>query len=414
MRDRLAHLEREAEEAAPQVAKAQERWFALQSLRDRLTSTQSLASERVRLLSQDTQDETTTGRDPEELKAQAAEARRAEDALLAEVQRAKDELQAAIERRAAAEKAFTEEQQRLQRLARAAADRREGLAKLSGQVGARRSRIEAGEAEIGRLRGIVEQSLARAAAAEKEFAGLEASVAVEEEGEEGLDSAHENAAAALESRQAEVERLREEERAAERDRTNATARLEALELSLSRKDGAATLLAAADERHGIVGSVASLLQVSGGHEAAIAAALGWAGDALAVESVDHAAQALTTLREEDAGRASFLVGQSAASVEPAAWPALDTAPCGLARSSMPGGVRPAVEQLLDRVALVDTPDQAAALVGRRRWPHRGDGRRRRLRPGLGARRQQRGAQPHRDPVGRRRDPRPRGRRHPPR
>ena len=37
-------------------------------------------------------------------------------------------------------------------LARAAADRREGLAKLAGQVGARRSRIEAGEAEIGRLR----------------------------------------------------------------------------------------------------------------------------------------------------------------------------------------------------------------------------------------------------------------------
>lgn len=365
VRDRLAHLEREAEEAAPQVAKAQERWFALQSLRDRLTSTQSLASERVRLLSQDTQDETTTGRDPEELKAQAAEARRAEDALLAEVQRAKDELQAAIERRAAAERAFTEEQQRLQRLARAAADRREGLAKLSGQVGARRSRIEAGEAEIGRLRGIVEQSLARAAAAEKEFAGLEASVAVEEEGEEGLDSAYENAAAALESRQAEVERLREEERAAERDRTNATARLEALELSLSRKDGAATLLAAADERHGIVGSVASLLQVSGGHEAAIAAALGWAGDALAVESVDHAAQALTTLREEDAGRASFLVGQSAASVEPSAWPALDNGAVW-AREVVdaPERVRPAVEQLLDRVALVDTPDQAAELVAR--------------------------------------------------
>ena len=156
VRDRLARLEAEAQEAAPQVARAQERWFALQSLRDKLTSTQSLAAERVRLLSQDTQEETTTGRDPEELRKQAAEARRQEEALLAEVQRAKDELQAAIERRAAAEKALTEEQQRLQRLARAAADRREGLAKLSGQVGARRSRIEAGEAEIGRLRGVVE------------------------------------------------------------------------------------------------------------------------------------------------------------------------------------------------------------------------------------------------------------------
>ena len=46
--------------------------------------------------------------------------------------------------------------------------------------------------------------------------------------------------------------------------------------------------------------MASLLQVSGGHESALAAALGWAGDALAVESVEHAARALTTLRDDDA------------------------------------------------------------------------------------------------------------------
>ncbi len=365
VRDRLARLEAEAQEAAPQVTRAQERWFALQSLRDKLTSTQSLAAERVRLLSQDTQEETTTGRDPEELRKQAAEARRQEEALLAEVQKAKDELQAAIERRAAAEKALTEEQQRLQRLARAAADRREGLAKLSGQVGARRSRIEAGEAEIGRLRGVVEQSLARAATAEKEFATLEASVAVEEEGEEGLDSAYESAAATLEQLEAEVERLREEERAAERDRTNSGARLEALELSLSRKDGAATLLAAGDSRHGIVGSVASLLQVSGGHESAIAAALGWAGDALAVESVEHAARALTTLRDDDAGRAAFLVGQTARSSDPARWPALGSGAVW-AREVVeaPDAVRPAVEQLLEMVALVPDAEQAAALAAR--------------------------------------------------
>lgn len=365
VRDRLDRLETEAQEAAPQVTRAQERWFALQSLRDKLTSTQSLAAERVRLLSQDTQEETTTGRDPEELRKQAAEARRQEEALLAEVQKAKDELQAAIERRAAAEKALTEEQQRLQRLVRAAADRREGLAKLSGQVGARRSRIEAGEAEIGRLRGVVEQSLARAATAEKEFATLEASVAVEEEGEEGLDSAYESAAATLEQLEAEVERLREEERAAERDRTNSGARLEALELSLSRKDGAATLLAAGDSRHGIVGSVASLLQVSGGHESAIAAALGWAGDALAVESVEHAARALTTLRDDDAGRAAFLVGQTARSSNPGRWPALGSGAVW-AREVVeaPAAVRPAVEQLLEMVALVPDAEQAAALAAR--------------------------------------------------
>ena len=365
LRSRLATLEQQAQDAAPELSRAQERWFSLQQLRDQLASTESLASERVRLLSQDSQDEQTTGRDPEELKAQAADARRQEESLLADVREAAQALEAAVSQRAEAEQAYAAEQQRLQRLVRAAADRREGLAKLAGQVGARRSRIEAGEAEIGRLRGIVEQSQERAATAEREFTQLEASVAVDEEGEEGLDSAYEKAAAVLEGIEAEVEELKEAERTAERDRTTSAARLEALELSLSRKDGAATLLAAADSQHGIVGTVASLLQVKGGHEAAIAAALGWAGDALAVESIDHAARALLTLREDDAGRAAFLVGHTATSSDPATWPALDgSAVWARDVVQAPDSVRPAVEQLLDRVALVDDPALAAALVAR--------------------------------------------------
>ncbi|MEO5983702.1 MAG: chromosome segregation protein SMC [Pedococcus sp.] len=365
LRSRLATLEQQAQDAAPELTQAQERWFSLQQLRDQLASTESLAAERVRLLSQDSQDEQTTGRDPEELKAQAADARKQEESLLADVREAARALESAVSERAGAEQAYAAEQQRLQRLVRAAADRREGLAKLAGQAGARRSRIEAGEAELGRLRGIVEQSQERAAAAEREFTQLEASVAVDEEGEEGLDSAYEQAAAVLENIEAQVEKLKESERTAERDRTTSAARLEALELSLSRKDGAATLLAAAESKHGIVGTVASLLQVEGGHEAAIAAALGWAGDALAVESIDHAARALLTLREDDAGRAAFLVGQTATSSDPATWPALEgSAVWARDVVQAPSTVRPAVEQLLDRVALVDDPALAAALVAR--------------------------------------------------
>ena len=112
------------------------------------------------------------------------------------------------------------------RLVRAAADRREGLARLAGQVGARRSRIEAGEAEIGRLRrALVEQAPARAADAEREFAELEAQVAGDEEGEEGLDADYEQAAADARGRpRPRSSSWREAERAAERDRTSAAAR----------------------------------------------------------------------------------------------------------------------------------------------------------------------------------------------
>ncbi len=358
-------LERAATEAAPELARAHERWARLQSLKDRLESTASLAAERVRLLGQDDEDESTTGRDPDELRAQAADARASEERLLAEAARVTTTLEEAVAARERAERALADEQQRLARLARAAADRREGLAKLSGQVGARRSRVEAGEAEIGRLRGVVEASLARAAEAERDFAALEASVAVDEEGEEGLDEAYEEAANAHERAVAEVERLRDEERAAERDRTSATARLEALELSLRRKDGAEALLSASAEDHGILGSLAGLLGVEPGHEAAVAAALGWASDALAVASARGAARAVGALRDDDAGRATLLVGESAAPSDPASWPALDGAGVWAREVvTAPECVRPAVDQLLERVALVPGSDVALAVLDR--------------------------------------------------
>jgi len=364
VRSRLAALELEAQESAPLVARAQERWFALSSLRERLVATGSLAAERVRLLSEDENDNADYGsRDPEQLRVQAASLRQQEQALIAESAQAKDALDAAVARRTQIEIAHAAETARLTRLLRAAADRREGLAKLAGQVGARASRIEAGEAEIGRLQQAVEQSRARAAQAEREFAGLEASVAVEEEGEEGLDAVYEKAAAALDLAEAEVSQWREAERGADRDRSNSLARLEALELNLRRKDGAAALLAAGDELHGLTGSVAALLQVKAGHEAAVAAALGWAADAVAVDSVQAARRAVATLREQDAGRAGLLVGATATTTEVASWPQLgggavwarDVVTC-------PASVRPAIEQLLDRVALVEDPSTAVALV----------------------------------------------------
>ena len=364
VRARLAALELEALETASLVTLAQERWFALSSLRERLVATGSLAAERVRLLSEDEDGIADNGsRDPEQLRAQAAVLRQQEQALIAETAQAKAALDTAVATRSEIEIAYATETARLTRLLRAAADRREGLAKLAGQVGARASRIEAGEAEIGRLQQSVEQSRARAAKAESEFAGLEATVAVEEEGEEGLDAAYERAAAALDLGEAEVSQWREEERDSDRDRSNSLARLEALELSLRRKDGAAALLALGDDLQGLTGSVAALLQVKAGHEAGVAAALGWAADAVAVDSVHAARRAVARLREQDAGRAGLLIGASAMTTNVASWPELSGAAVW-ARDvvSCPVSLRPAIEQLLDRVALAPDPAAAVDLV----------------------------------------------------
>jgi chromosome segregation protein len=364
LHSRLAALELEAQETAPLLARAQERWFALSSLRERLIATGSLAAERVRLLTEDENDTTdNSSRDPERLRAQAASARQQEQALIAETAQATEALDTAVTRRAEIEVRHAAETARLARLVRAAADRREGFAKLAGQLGARRSRIEAGEAEIGRLQQSVEQSKARAAQAEKEFAVLESSVAADEEDEVGLDTAYEQAAAALDLAEAELSRWRDAERDADRDRSSSAARLEALGLSLRRKDGAAALLAAGEQVRGLMGSVAALLQVKPGHQASVAAALGWAADAVVVDSVEAAKRAVAMLREQDAGRAGLLVGATAAGAEVARRPKLDgRAVWASDVVTCPESVRPAVDQLLDRVALVDDSSSAVDLV----------------------------------------------------
>lgn len=364
-RARLAALETEVQEAAPLLARAQERWFGLASLRERLIATGSLAAERVRLLSEDedegSQDSSATA---EQLRAKAASVRQQQQLLIAETTQAREALDDAVTHRTEIENAYAEQTARLARLVRAASDRREGLAQLAGRLGARRSRIEAGESEIGRLQQSFEQSRAWAAQAEKEFAVLEASIAADEQDEAGLDTAYEQAAAGLEQAEAEASRWREAATAAERDHSSCAARLGALELSGKGRDGAAALLAAGPQVPGLVGSVAALLQVRPGHQAGVAAALGWAADAVVVDSVQAARRAVATLREQDAGRAGLLVGATATAVEAAGWPRLAGAAVW-ARDvvTCPDSVRPVLERLLDRVALVEDPSAALDLVG---------------------------------------------------
>ena len=365
-RSAIGEQERVAAEAAPLVAAAGRRFVSLRSVADRLESTASVAAERVRLLGQDEEHESTTGRDPEQLRQQAAAARADEERLRAEIAEITARLADATGAREAAEQAHSAEVDRIQRLVRAAADRREGLARLTGQVGARQSKVEAAEAEVGRLEGVIARAEERATEAEQAFRRLEATIADAEGSEAGLDDAYERASAAHEAAEAEVTRWVEAERAAERDRGAAQARVEALELSLRRKDGAQALRDAAGEGGPtILGSIAELITVTGGHEASVAAALGSASEALAVGSASDAAAAVRRLREEDAGQVYLVVGSTAAAVDRSGWPELPSGATWAADVvTAPEAVADAVAQVLDRVALVPDEDDAIALAER--------------------------------------------------
>ena len=217
-----------------------------------------------------------TGRDPEELEAEAARVRAQEDEILAEVER--QPRRPRRRRRAPARppsRPFAEEERRVAGLQRAAADRREGLARLHGQVNALRSRAAAAEDEVGRLTEARAEAVARAERAQHDFTSLETRVAGLDAGEEGLDAEHEAAScAARRPRGPAGQDPRGGSPPPSASAASLAARKEALELGLNRKDGAGALLAATDSVSGLLGSVAALLTVRTGYEAAVAAALG--------------------------------------------------------------------------------------------------------------------------------------------
>ena len=280
VRETEARLEAALREDLPALAKAQETWFALSGLRERLRGTAGLASERVRNAS--VTEELPVGRDPEELEAQAETVRAQEAEIVAEVDSHRSALEAAVAARQTKEDAFGAEERRVAGLQRAAADRREGLARLHGQVNGLRSRAAAAEDKLSRLGAGREEIIARAEKAQHSFTSLETRIAGLDAGEEGLDAEHEAASSALADIEDRLAKTRDEVQAAERERSALVARKEALEIGLNRKDGAGALLAATGSVSGLLGSVAALLQVQSGYETAVAAALGGAADAVAV------------------------------------------------------------------------------------------------------------------------------------
>ncbi|GAB3425772.1 chromosome segregation protein SMC [Flindersiella endophytica] len=362
VREHEAGLDEALREDAPKVARAQETWYRLSSLKERLRGTASLAAERSRHLVE-TGEEQSSGRDPDQLEAEAAAIRETEAQIDAEVEGYSAALEAALEERQAAEDANAAEERRVAAALRAAADRREGLARLAGQVASARTRLETRAGEVDRLTKERADATQRADAAEREYTSIETQIAGLDAGESGLDEQYEVARDALQEIEQRLSELREQEQSADRERAALAARKEALELGLTRKDGAAALLAASDGLGGLVGAVAGLLTVEPGFEAAIAGALGEAADAVAVSSADAAVDALQHLHEHDLGRASILVSASPNGSGRQSWPALaygtryaiDVVTCS-------PELRPALERVLAKVAVVDDLAAARQLV----------------------------------------------------
>ncbi|MGW6719097.1 AAA family ATPase [Streptomyces sp. NPDC054995] len=342
---REAELEGEVRRLAPRLQRAQQTWYELSQLAERVRGTISLADARVRSASQAPSEE-RRGRDPEDLEREAARIREQEAELTAALEAAENALEDTVAHRADLERELAVEERRLKDAARAIADRREGLARLNGQVNAARSRAGSAQAEIDRLAASRDEAQERAVAAQEEYEQLKAEVEGLDGVDEELTARHEEAKQALAEAQAAHSTARDEATAAERRRAAVAARHEALALGLRRKDGTGALLGARDRLAGILGPAAELLTVEPGYEIPVAAALGSAADAVAVTDPATAADAIRLLRERDAGRAAMLLGGEPAPAAPVAasgptavsGPAAASAPAPAAAEARPGHV----------------------------------------------------------------------------
>ncbi|MDJ0341706.1 AAA family ATPase [Streptomyces sp. H10-C2] len=325
-------LEEQVRALAPRLADAQATWYGLSQLAERVRGTIGLAEQRVRHATGQPAEE-RRGREPEDMEREAARIREQEAELTEALDAAQRALDDTVDHRAALERELAAEEQRLRSVARAIADRREGLARLQGQVNAARGRAGSAEAEIGRLATARDEARDRAESAQEEYEELKARVdgleADDSELEERLD------AAGREQQQAEeaFSAVREALTAAERERAALTARRDALALGLRRKDGTGALLAAGDRLSGLLGPAAELLTVAPGFEVPVAAALGAAADAIAVSGPSAAADALRLLRKEDAGRAALLVADGPSS---GVWAGVARVEAGAATGAAPG------------------------------------------------------------------------------
>ncbi|MGW8399213.1 AAA family ATPase [Streptomyces lydicus] len=306
---REAALEEEVRTLTPRVQRAQQTWYELSQLAERVRGTISLAEARVKSATAAPPEE-RQGRDPEDMEREAARIREQEAELTAALEAASRALEDTVEHRAELERQLAAEERRLRDVARAIADRREGLARLSGQVTAARGRAASAQAEIGRLVEARDDARQRAAVAQEEYEQLKAEVDGLDADDEESAAAHRAARDGLAQAEAALTAAREALTTAERRRAATAARHDALALGLRRKDGTGALLAAAERLSGVLGPAAELLTVTPGFEIPVAAALGAAADAVAVTDPATAAEAIRLLRKEDAGRAAMVLGSA--------------------------------------------------------------------------------------------------------
>jgi chromosome segregation protein len=332
----------EQEQVGDAVDLARRTAFGLESVQERLRGLYTLANQRLALLGQQAE---TPGAGSSVSEQSVRDAREEAERLKLGVGEAEEAVGAAAAQAALAKAALDSLDEEIAFQSALVSKHDLTIAGLAGQIDVAVSRLTATRGELLRQQTALEQSEARRERTRTEFVAIEAEAATDDAGDGSLDAAYETAELAVSAVTAEIETLREELHALERERDALAARTSALSLALDQKDGSTALVAAG--LSGVRGLVAEHVKVREGYEAAIAAALGSLADAVLADTHGEGLAAIAHARSGDEGRVEIVVAEAPAAAALGALPAGVTAARDLVTA--PDGVT----GILARVVVVD-------------------------------------------------------------
>ncbi|CAN5423872.1 chromosome segregation protein SMC [soil metagenome] len=279
--------------------------FGLESVQERLRGLYTLAQQRLALLGQQADG---PGAGTTISQAAVQEARDEADRLAQGVSQAEEAVGAAAAESATAKASLDSLDEEISAQSALVSRHELELAGLASRVDVASSTLTAARNGLVRQQAALADAEQRRDSTRAEFVALEAQAATGAEGDGSLDAAYEAAEALVATVQAEIEGLRDDLHAAERERDALAARSSALSLAVDQKDGSSALVGA--KLTGIRGLVAEHVKIEPGFEAAIAAALGSLADAVLADTQDAAFDAIEHSATKDFGRVEVVVADA--------------------------------------------------------------------------------------------------------
>mgnify|MGYP000885914675 CR=1 FL=1 len=339
-------LEGRLEDLTPRAEAAQQLWFSLSTLTERVSATSRIAAERA---SNAGAQVAYTGPDPEQLERRAEQAETEFAELTEAVEIARERLESIREEVADREEARREAEAEHLAQVRAIADRREGTVRLIAAEESLAGQVAAAEAEIDRQSETLAETLARTKAAEAESREVTEKIATLTSERGPLEEAHVRAASEAGAADKRLDQLRDAQRERERAVYSLQARIDTL-----RQNAPTT---SAGEQLGEWDPLADLVTTDREHATALAAALGAHAEALA-------GQLSPALIDELRGATRTVLVDTTDSTAP--WRLGATLPDGvtwlLDHVTVDPRVSVALTRLLADVAVTATVDTARTVV----------------------------------------------------